>query len=131
MREIKFRAWDGKKMWLVTELEIAKGNTEFVEHYGTDVGYLIRGLDNKGNKFAGVMPDGDTVLVQYTGLKDKNGVEIYQSDIVSFTNSSGDVITRTCEWSEKQVGWRFDGFTYTQEFVNLNGVEVVGNKYEN
>ncbi|PAF08702.1 hypothetical protein CHH65_14030 [Shouchella clausii] len=70
MREIKFRAWDNGKMQKVDF------NNLFVNrHHPTGTLYLRE-----------EMPFGDyhiTELMQYTGLKDKNGTEIYEGDVVA------------------------------------------------
>ena len=62
-REIKFRAWDkeNKKMWQF-------GLFDLDDHYVYGEGEC--------------MPD-DVEIMQYTGLKDKNGKEIYEGDVLS------------------------------------------------
>ena len=62
MREIKFRAWD-------------KGNGEMIPW-----NRLLNGL-NLRNVFMRPEMCG-LILMQYTGLKDKNGVEIYEGDVL-------------------------------------------------
>ncbi len=111
MREIKFRAWDREKMLSWEQL--------------VQQNYAIR--------YFFFVPD-LLELMQYTGLKDKNGKEIYEGDIVRREQNKGKKTDHTIVFSDYR-------FAYTTEYhgsIALNKVvsqhqslEVIGNIYEN
>lgn len=128
MREIKFRAWDKKRkeMFPVHELEWHKISHSLTTCIGYDDpdkdGWTMHG--GRNNSYA----NGERyVLLQYTGLKDKNGVDIYEGDLFK---TSLDWIA-VVEWENEG---RFLGFTADRSILYINrepAVEIIGNIYEN
>lgn len=115
MRPIKFRAWDVyNKKWLPPE----------IFSIGIDDGKLR----NKRND--GII--GGVELVQFTGLLDKNGKEIYEGDIVRHIPSAFDRND-----AEGVIFWFQGHCRFALEKPNghfldsLNDYEIIGNIYEN
>lgn len=124
-REIKFRAWDGKKMWPVEGLSFA---------HVAGIAALQRvqiWLEDKSEMYW--LNAKHANLMQYTALKDKNGTEIYEGDIVEHRNYIKGLLGT---YEVKQEAWSFTLVDpskpeVTSHYISPDQLEVVGNKYDN
>lgn len=131
MREIKFRAWDkiDKKMFSPACATVASLN---------DPERLVE------NDYAQYMHERKNVeIMQYTGIKDKHGQEIYEGDILGpFKCISGSQKTLKVAWIEKSVSFGlldtlgiyplpFQTLNNDKKFDYTFDYPVIGNIYEN
>jgi len=118
MREIKFRVWHKEKKEMLKPTFIAVNNLDNVLYYDTlaDEWFRIKNPEN-------------LALMQYTGLRDMNGKEIYEGDILEDAKGQYGKVFYKTSTASFAVNWRMrDGSYMTDEC--FYGV-VVGNIFEN
>lgn len=120
MREIKFRVWDKeeKTMFPPATLE------EIVDNIDMGLPVSIDGWRCDGDNLG----DRDRfVWLQYTGLKDKNGKEIYDGDVIETGGARGGIVGKVVYIEE---GFSIECELGYEDFY-WDTLEVIGNIYEN
>ena len=118
MRDIKFRAWDNNEEWMVDDMLLSFDGeilTDDVQPHDTPY------------KEIELADEGRYELMQYTGMKDVKGVEIYEGDILQSEHyfKYKVVFKGDCWRCESLKNSRFKN-----RFIGRD-LKVIGNIYEN
>ena len=115
MREIKFRVWDTekKKMSFVGAIDWNNPN---------DPPITCNTRDNKLYRY----PPEELLLMQYTGIKDKRGKEIYEGDIVQL-NELDEGAKKVVRWDEEESRFAYGDKAFT---IKCYTCKVIGHIHE-
>lgn len=133
MREIKFRAYDIERKKLIYQ-EDTNGTNEYKDYHFklSRTNVLLSRLHEKYNIYVGCSAH----IMQFTGLKDVNGKDIYEGDIVEYFgfyehDTAKIVFTDGC-FALDNIRYTFATETFFDFFAHeTNALIIIGNIYEN
>lgn len=119
-REIKFRVYDED----LKKMRYLNSSHDFICFDENGNGYYHNMQTGLGEWFSDLM--------QYTNLKDKNGIEVYENDIVKYEGEDTSYVVMfdpTGYWCLDGNGARNSEMLYYEDIFKY--LEVIGNIYEN
>ena len=121
MKEFKMKAW-------------LKKENKMVSIIGIDLNYQYIRYTDDGNLFKDdykIAEYKDIELLQFTGVKDKAGQEVYEADVIKF-NDGIDDIYGLISYDDEDAVYCVSYENVTEHLSNMAGdFEIVGNIFEN
>lgn len=127
----KFRAWDVLAEKMIDEIQMISFVRKEI------IGKFSDGSTSVPLKFEDERNGEDVILMQSTGLKDKNGKEIFDGDVLA-CKTDDEVINLNIFWDEEHALFMFESKKYNEQELlaelvedNIYPFEIIGNIYEN
>ena len=141
MNKVKFRAWNKIDKFMFYPITLDLNNNQDGEFYVGRVWYQRSQVSDDGYW----LDLSEIELMQFTGLLDKNGKEIYEGDILGYPNKKikkivklGDYCFNGGEYTERGIGFYLEKYENGRKESQESGIygypsiddEIIGNIYE-